>query len=80
MTTVSLQEAQAKLLDLIRCLNPGDKIVIIEHNQPVARLVPAMVQLRRKLGTITLCLKSRSYWEGIKIRCAPAGTTIVGAA
>jgi len=52
MTTVSLQEAQAKLSDLIHCLMPGDEIVITENNQPVARLVPATVQPRRKLGTM----------------------------
>jgi prevent-host-death family protein len=51
MTTISLQEAQAKLSDLIHCLNPGDEIVITENNQPVARLVPATVQ-PRKLGTM----------------------------
>jgi prevent-host-death family protein len=52
MTTVTLQEAQAKLADLIQSLMPGDEIVITENNQPVARLVPVTVQPQRKLGTM----------------------------
>jgi prevent-host-death family protein len=39
MATVTIQEAQAKLPDLIHKLTPGEEIVITENNQPVARLV-----------------------------------------
>lgn len=39
MTTVTIQEAQAKLSDLIHNLVPGDELVITENNLPVARLV-----------------------------------------
>ncbi|MBS0210333.1 MAG: type II toxin-antitoxin system prevent-host-death family antitoxin [Planctomycetes bacterium] len=39
MTTVSIQEAQANLAQLIHQLPPGDELVITENNQPVARLV-----------------------------------------
>lgn len=39
MATVTIQEAQAKLVDLIRKLQPGDEVVITENNQPVAKLV-----------------------------------------
>jgi prevent-host-death family protein len=39
MSTVSIQEAQAKLSDLIHDLTPGDELVITENNRPVARLV-----------------------------------------
>ena len=39
MTQVSIQEAQARLTDLIHHLTPGDEVVITENNQPVARLV-----------------------------------------
>jgi prevent-host-death family protein len=40
MATVTIQEAQAKLLDLIHRLMPGDELVITENNQPVAKLIP----------------------------------------
>jgi prevent-host-death family protein len=39
MSTVTIQEAQAKLADLIHKLMPGDEVVITENNQPVAKLV-----------------------------------------
>ncbi len=39
MTTVTIQEAQAKLADLIHQLAPGDEVVITENDQPVAKLV-----------------------------------------
>ena len=48
MTTVSIQEAEAKLSELIRKLKPGDEIVITDNNQPVARLVPAVGRPQRK--------------------------------
>ena len=39
MNAVTIQEAQAKLPDLIHNLTPGDELVITENNQPVAKLV-----------------------------------------
>lgn len=39
MNAVTMEEAQAKLPDLIHNLTPGEEIVITEHNQPVAKLV-----------------------------------------
>jgi antitoxin (DNA-binding transcriptional repressor) of toxin-antitoxin stability system len=38
MPTVTLQEAQCRLTELIHNLSPGDELVITENNQPVARL------------------------------------------
>jgi prevent-host-death family protein len=52
MTTVSIQEAQAALSDLIYRLAPGEEIVITENNQAVARLIPAARPAERKLGTL----------------------------
>lgn len=40
MATVTIQEAQATLTDLIHRLMPGEEVVITENDQPVARLVP----------------------------------------
>lgn len=39
MTTISVQEAQARLAEVIHSLGPGQQIVITESNRPVARLV-----------------------------------------
>jgi antitoxin (DNA-binding transcriptional repressor) of toxin-antitoxin stability system len=54
MTTVSLQDAQATLPELIHRLTPGDEIVITENDRPVSRLVrvAAEPQQPRRLGTM----------------------------
>ncbi|MEX0714240.1 MAG: DUF2281 domain-containing protein [Pirellulales bacterium] len=38
MPTVTIHEAQARLLELIHRLAPGDEVVITENDQPVAKL------------------------------------------
>jgi antitoxin (DNA-binding transcriptional repressor) of toxin-antitoxin stability system len=50
MATVTIQEAQAKLPDLIHQLTPGDDVVITENDQPVARLVSEKPPVRQRPG------------------------------
>jgi prevent-host-death family protein len=52
--TVSVDEAQARLRELIENLAPGQEVVITENQQPVARLVPAAAPHRkpRQPGTL----------------------------
>jgi prevent-host-death family protein len=55
MSTVSIQEAQANLTELIHRLTSDEEVVITEDNRPVARLVPAAGQQQRpprRLGTL----------------------------
>jgi antitoxin (DNA-binding transcriptional repressor) of toxin-antitoxin stability system len=54
MPTVTLQEAQSRLPDLIHGLAPGDEVVITENDQPLARLTLAASAERkpRQLGTL----------------------------
>ena len=55
MATVTIQEAQARLPELIQRLTAGDELVITEDDQPVARLLqpaPAPQPNRRRLGTM----------------------------
>jgi prevent-host-death family protein len=40
MLTVTIEEAQVKLLDLIHTLQSNEEVIITENNQPVARLTP----------------------------------------
>ena len=47
MSTVSVQEAQSKLTELIHKLKPGDEVIITENNQPVAKLVAQGPAARR---------------------------------
>jgi prevent-host-death family protein len=39
MSTVTIEEAQAKLPELIDNLSPGEELVITRNNQPVAKLI-----------------------------------------
>lgn len=50
MATVTIQEAQAKLPDLIHKLTPGGQVVITENNLPVARLVSEKPSLGQRPG------------------------------
>ena len=54
MSSLTVQEAQAKLSELIQSLKPGDEIVITENDQPVARLVSTeqRQQAPRRPGTL----------------------------
>jgi antitoxin (DNA-binding transcriptional repressor) of toxin-antitoxin stability system len=50
MPTVNIQEAQAKLPELIHGLSPGTEVVITENDQPVAKLVAEKPVLGRRPG------------------------------
>lgn len=55
MSSVSVEEARAKLSELIHDLHPGDEVIITEGEQPVARLLPAATRRegkKRQLGTL----------------------------
>ena len=39
MTTITIEEAQARLRDLIHALPPGEEVVITEDDRPIARLL-----------------------------------------
>jgi prevent-host-death family protein len=53
MTSVTLEEAQSRLPQLIHDLAAGDEVVITENEKPVARLVSAATERKeRQLGTM----------------------------
>jgi antitoxin (DNA-binding transcriptional repressor) of toxin-antitoxin stability system len=55
MTSLSIQEAQAQLPELVHGLTFGDEVVIVENDQAVARIVPAAGQpprAPRRPGTL----------------------------
>ena len=47
MNAVTIEEAQARLPELIDHLNPGDELVIVRDKRPVARLVTEAKPPRR---------------------------------
>lgn len=50
--TVTLEEAQVHLPELVSKLAPGEEIIITDKQQPVARLLPVQAKVLRKLGTM----------------------------
>lgn len=50
--TVTIQDAQADLLGLIRRLAPGEVLELTHEDQPVAKVVPTLPRPLRKLGTL----------------------------
>jgi antitoxin (DNA-binding transcriptional repressor) of toxin-antitoxin stability system len=39
LSNISLEEAQAKLPEIIGELGPGEEVIILKDNQPVAKLI-----------------------------------------
>lgn len=48
MSTITIQEAQATLSDLIHRLAAGDEVTITENDRPVAKLVPTSPEPPKK--------------------------------
>lgn len=42
MATITIEEAQATLADLIHNLEPGEELIITENNIPLAKIIPQM--------------------------------------
>lgn len=47
MSTVTIEEAQARLLQLLAQLAPGQEIQIVDRDQPIARLIRAAAPPRQ---------------------------------
>ena len=47
MPTVTIEEAQNKLTELIHRLTPGEEVVITENDRPAARLIPVPIVRQR---------------------------------
>jgi antitoxin (DNA-binding transcriptional repressor) of toxin-antitoxin stability system len=54
MSTVTIEDAQARLKDLIAQLHPGEEITITQDGQTIARLTvePKRDKQPRRLGTL----------------------------
>jgi antitoxin (DNA-binding transcriptional repressor) of toxin-antitoxin stability system len=47
---ISIEEASARLGDLVRSLGPGDEIVLLEKDAPIARIVRSASPTKRLPG------------------------------
>jgi len=65
--TITVQEAQARLKELIDKLAPGEELVITDHQKPVAKLVGQLVPARKPRqpggckGMITLLVEDDEH-------------------
>lgn len=71
MSTVTIEEAQAKLPELIRKLTPGKEMLITENNQPVAKLVGHPAEKPRPLlgrckGVLTILSDDDEHLDDFK--------------
>lgn len=48
MTTVTIEEAQANLKELIHQMRPGEELIITENQQAVAKLVSESLPTRKQ--------------------------------
>lgn len=46
MFTITLEEAQARLAELVHRLTPGEEVTITENDRPVARLMAPLIRPR----------------------------------
>ena len=49
-TTITMEEAQARLKELIHQLAPGDEVIITENQEPVAKLVGERPKPKQRPG------------------------------
>lgn len=68
---LTLQEAQARLPDLIHTLLPGEEVEITEHNRTVAKLIvpaaePPRPVLGRGKGSLIILSDDDSHLEDFK--------------
>ena len=70
-STITLEEAQKRLAELSRQLEPGEELVITENEEPVAKLVSQPKPRRRRepgrcKGMITLLVEDDEHLEGFE--------------
>ena len=66
MATITIEEAQAGLTDLIHRLAPGDEVLITENERTVAKLTvaaPERVKKPRELGTMRGTVLSMEHFD-----------------
>jgi len=70
-TTITIEEAQAKLPELIAKLAPGEEVVITQNDQPVAELHPIAREKPRPQfgsckGMLTIVAEDEEHLEDFK--------------
>lgn len=72
MSTITIEEAQAKLLELIDQLQPGEEVIITRNKQPVAKLVGQQTPVRKPrrpgsaIGKLVILAEDDEHLEDFK--------------
>ena len=72
LRTMSIEEAQATLPDLIRTLGPGEEVVITKDDQPVAKLIRQPQAARKRpqpgsaKGMLTINVEDEEHLQDFK--------------
>jgi antitoxin (DNA-binding transcriptional repressor) of toxin-antitoxin stability system len=61
VTTITMEEAEAKLREIITRLTPGEEVVITDNQQPVAKLVSEQPKPTKKRPGPGLCKGMITY-------------------
>lgn len=69
---IGIRELKATLSECVREVRAGRTIVVTDHGQPVARIIPEMLSLRERVEALTKA--GAVAWSGRRLRAAtPAG-------
>lgn len=60
---VSVHEAKTQLSKLLNLVEEGEEVVILRHNRPVGRIVPAHAAAKPRLGAMRAELSWQEGWE-----------------
>ena len=71
MNTVTIEEAQAKLSELIDKLTPGEEVIITQNDQPIAELHPIAKEKPQPRfgsckGILTIVAEDEEHLEDFK--------------
>ena len=68
--TISIEEAQAKLAEIINALGPGEEVVIMKADQPVAELRSLAAKPQPQFGSckgmLTVVAEDKEHLEDFK--------------
>jgi prevent-host-death family protein len=69
---VGIRELKSTLSECVRQVKAGRTIVVTEHGQPVARIIPEAISVRERVEALTKA--GTIAWSGRRLRPAkPAG-------
>ena len=68
--TLTVEDAAARLAELVSELKPGDEITLMSKDKPVAKIVPEKLPTRRRAGAckgmLTIIREDDSHLEDFK--------------